>query len=198
MQKIIPVLIVVACMSGCGRQPGENASVTNVTNVEPSGVETVAIDAPTELDIPLAKEPTETEPVVIAARFDRDNVKPGETVNLVVRCKIAKSWHIYSVDGPTGVSIPTKLSVLPPESVTAAAQWVLPTSKMKSSIAGPTALYTGDIRFSIQLAVAESAEAGEVTVPCEFHYQACTDVRCLPPTTKTLEIPLTIVSPKDE
>jgi len=175
--------------AGYEEQGGETIADTTATQAELQVVDPATVDV-------LTGDPSDDDPVAVGAAVDRGEAKAGDVVLLVVRSKIAKPWHIYAVEGPTGVARPTKLELTLPDGVSIAADWKLPDAEVTDSPTGPVSIYQGDVRFSVTLKIAENAPASTFGIECEVRYQACEDSRCLPPTSNKLTVPLTIVSNK--
>ncbi len=168
------------------------AKVENVVTVEP-------VSSPSRVDLHSVRvaptqPPSNDEPVTVAGALDRSRAKPGEKVTLVVRMDVDPAWHSYSATGPTGVSLPTKLTLRLPDGITAGGDWEYPEATMMKSIDGEIAAYVGELRFGIPLQIASSATASQATIECDVRFQACDHNSCLPPTTQTLAIPITIES----
>ena len=181
------LVVALVLLLGCDKR----RSVRSESSAKPVG--TAVADS-----IPQQVESGNEEPVSLHVSLDRDQAVAGQSVTLSVACKIHPDFHIYSVQGPTGVAQPTKLVLTLPEGLTRESEWRLPASKTLISHIGPEAQYAGDVRFSVPLKIDERAAAGPVNLRCEFHYQACTKVNCRPPTSETLEIPLVIVQQKED
>ena len=138
-------------------------------------------------------EPTSDAPFAAAAGITPAQVRPGETVTLVIRAKTADQWHIYTVDKPAGVSIQTTLDLNLPDGVAAAGEWSNPVAEPYKA-EEPVFIYHGDFLFHRQLQIADDAAPGTLEVKCEFGYQACNDSLCLPPTSTELTAELEIVA----
>ena len=126
-------------------------------------------------------EPTDDKPVSWGAVVS-DNT-------LVVQAKIKDGWHIYATEGDVGVGRHTKFELNLPEGITAASDWKVPTAKVKATSLGRVAEYSHAATFSVPLQVAENIGDG-ANVGCAIAYQACTDSRCLPPTTEMQTVPI--------
>ena len=139
-------------------------------------------------------DPTSAEPVSTGVAVVPSQVRPGETVSLVVTAKIAPSWHIYAIDKPVGVAKPTSLQLTLPEGVVPEGKWQIPEAhefKAGGQTAdGPTFVYDGEVSFYRQLKVSPESKGGQLDITCEFGYMACDDSTCRPP--KVLPIPASI------
>ncbi|MCC7338782.1 MAG: hypothetical protein IT422_27120 [Pirellulaceae bacterium] len=148
---------------------------------------------PLAVDIPVAR-PTDQSPVTLGAAVSRTRVAPGEQVMLVVRCQTAEHWHIYAVDGPVDVGVPTRLNLTLPAGMTQPYPWQLPTAAVAASPLGEISTYAGDFRFVIPLQISPTAPLGKMELQCEVAYQACSESTCLAPGSQHLVIPLTVQS----
>ncbi len=144
--------------------------------------------------IPL-DDPTSLQPVSMAAAVFPAEAESGQTVTVAIRIKTAPGWHIYAVDRPTGVSIPTKFELTMPAGFEAVGQWDLPEPEPGPSDLGPTFLYHGDLLFRHQVKVTGATGPGTQEFGCRVGYQACTDVNCLPPTSSDLVTAVKITQP---
>ncbi|MEZ6081029.1 MAG: protein-disulfide reductase DsbD family protein [Pirellulaceae bacterium] len=129
-----------------------------------------------------------------APAVSRTRVAPGEQVMLVVRCQTAEHWHIYAVDGPVDVGVPTRLNLTLPAGMTQPYPWQLPTAAVAASPLGEISTYAGDFRFVIPLQISPTAPLGKMELQCEVAYQACSESTCLAPGSQHLVIPLTVQS----
>jgi DsbC/DsbD-like thiol-disulfide interchange protein len=112
-------------------------------------------------------------------------VRAGDTVTLVVKAKVAPTWHIFAEDAPTGGSIPTTLKLKLPEGVSPKEEWVYPSPKQ--SPGGDGWIYEGDLTFRRILELSKDVPSGPIEITCEFGYQACDPFTCRPPTKISLK-----------
>jgi DsbC/DsbD-like thiol-disulfide interchange protein len=190
-------LIFALGCSSAGDSQSESGSPTaeGASSGAGAGGEYVRATGPAPVDVEMElPEPSPSEPVSPGIALVPAQVRPGETVLLVVKAKIAPSWHIYAIDEPTGVSIPTSLKLTLPEGVVPEGKWQIPEPhefEMTGSTAdGPTFVYDGEVSFYRQLKVSPDSAGGQMSITCDFGYQACDAATCRPP--KTLSIPATI------
>jgi hypothetical protein len=128
-------------------------------------------------------QPTAKDPVAAAAELSPSKVRPGDTLEFVVRVQTAPTWHIYAAVGSSGPGAPTRLNLRLPEGIQAEGQWSFP-----NSIRGfdGQLIYEGTLEFRHKLRVAAAAAPGRKAVACEFGYQACDPRSCRPPQTAEL------------
>jgi DsbC/DsbD-like thiol-disulfide interchange protein len=134
-----------------------------------------------------------TSPVTVSLRTDKTTVRAGETFNVTVDVQVADGWHIYAMDRPTGVAMPTKLELELPAGVESAGDWTLPDPSLDNSSGGePAFVYEGTAAFRKSLRVKPGAAAGPSSLRCDFRYQACDRFSCRTPTTLKLEASIQI------
>jgi thiol:disulfide interchange protein DsbD len=115
---------------------------------------------------------------------NQSRLKPGTNGYFELKANIQQGWHLYSPTTPPGGPIITtirlrdeagfgKYSVFRPQ----------PVRKLDPNFNLETETYTGDAVFLIEAAVGQGA-SGKSTVTADVRYQACTDVKCLPPVKK--------------
>ena len=183
---IVLSLGVLSSLIGCNQLKQAEPIPIVQQQPEPEPLPDVPLIDPAFVEVTLPMEPTETEPIALAAAMDRSEVNAGDSVLLVIRMKVDPAWHSYAVSGPTGVAMPTKLELILPKGVTTKSDWFYPEPEMMDSIEGTIAAYVGDLRFAIPLSVSEIVAKGRTEVQCEIRYQACKHESCLPPDAKTL------------
>jgi DsbC/DsbD-like thiol-disulfide interchange protein len=141
----------------------------------------LGFDEPRSSTVDIALDaPTSRRPVVAGAALAPAKVNAGGTVTLVVKAKVAPSWHIYAADLPTGSSIPTTLKLKLPKGVSLKGDWTYPVAAQNAS--DNTWVYEGELTFQHALKVAPDVPSGPIEVTCEFGYQACDPSSCRPPT----------------
>ena len=134
-----------------------------------------------ELSIDM-NDPSANSPVSVAAAVSPASARAGDLITLVVRTRLADSWHIYAVDQASGPTVPTTLSLTLPDGLEAVGQWKLPESEPFDTALGETHVYHHEATFAHQIRVGEEA-TDNLAIECEFGYQACNDSICHRPTT---------------
>jgi DsbC/DsbD-like thiol-disulfide interchange protein len=124
-------------------------------------------------------QPSARKPLVAGAALSAPKVRAGETVTLVVRAKLAPTWHIYAADETSGGNIPTTLKLNLPDGVEAVGDWSYPAATRTKDVEG--AIYEGDLTFRRKLRIAGDAAPGSIQVTCELGYQACDPFSCRAP-----------------
>jgi hypothetical protein len=131
------------------------------------------------VDLP---EPDAEHPVVASADLSPGKLKAGGTLDLIVRVRMAPTWHIYAAVGSKGPGIPTTLSLRLPEGIEAEGDWTYPEAHRGSD---GQMIHEGAVEFRRKLRVGRAAR-GTIRVSCEFGYQACDPHSCQLPTKETL------------
>lgn len=127
-------------------------------------------------------QPEAESPVIATLQVSPARVKAGETLDLVVRVRMAPTWHIYAAGG-SGPGIPTSLRLKLPEGIEAEGVWSSPESVRGSD---GQMIHEGAVEFRCKLRVNGDAAPGPIEVTCEFGYQACDPHSCRPPTREEL------------
>jgi len=129
-------------------------------------------------------QPDSEHPVVSQAELSPRKVKAGESLDLVVRVKMAPTWHIYAAEASKGPGVPTALKLKLPKGIKPEGEWTGPESSR--GLDGQM-IHEGTFEFRRKLRVDRDAAQGSFRVLCEFSYQACNLRSCQPPTKEYLE-----------
>ncbi len=121
-------------------------------------------------------------------------VAPGGVAHFELKATIDPGWHLYSPTTPAGGPIVTKLQISANPLIKS---WQMyrpqPARKLDPNFQIDTETYTGEAIFLAEVAAADNA-SGETSVEAAVRYQACTDVKCLPPVKKTAQAVLTFAA----
>lgn len=131
------------------------------------------------------EEPTVSQPVAAGISIVPKQIRPGESVTVVVRVKTAPGWHIYPPDRPTGAAQPVSLQLELADDWAEQGEWEYPPAVRNPH--GDGFIYEGELTFRHMLRATATAASGPVAVKCQFRYQACDPFSCRPPATLTLE-----------
>lgn len=134
-------------------------------------------------------------PVLCAAREDpvqwtlkpaaNGPVAPGNKVYLELNAAIEPGWHLYSPTTPPGGPIITTIRLAPNPAIASYQVYrPQPVRKLDPNFQVDTETYSGGARFIIEAVTAGQAN-GAAQLEAKVRYQACTDVKCLPPVSKT-------------
>jgi thiol:disulfide interchange protein DsbD len=113
------------------------------------------------------------------------SVAPGGSAWLELKAEVDSGWHLYSPTTPPGGPIITRIQVSPNPSVKG---WQIyrpdPIRKLDPNFQIDTETYAAEALFLAQVTAADNA-SGTTQVEAAVRYQACNDVKCLPPVKKT-------------
>jgi thiol:disulfide interchange protein len=117
-------------------------------------------------------------------------VAPGGTAYFELKASVDPGWHLYSPTTPPGGPIITKVEI---SANPLLRSWRIyrpqPVRKLDPNFQIDTETYTGDATFLAEVVAADNATA-ETNVEAAVRYQACSDVKCLPPVKKTVRTTL--------
>jgi thiol:disulfide interchange protein len=121
-------------------------------------------------------------------------VAPGGSAYFELRATVDPGWHLYSPTTPPGGPIITKIQITP-NALLKSSQILRPTPvrKLDPNFQIDTETYTGDVVFLAELTAADNA-TGQTDVEAVVRYQACSEVKCLPPVKKTARTVLTFAA----
>lgn len=122
----------------------------------------------------------------LAAAHGSEQLSPGGIATFELKAVVQDGWHLYSPTTPAGGPIITKIRV---DDNPAVASWQVfrpqPVRKLDPNFNVDTETYAGAAVFLVQITGAKSV-SGMVPVSVSARYQACSEVKCLPPVKKTL------------
>lgn len=112
-------------------------------------------------------------------------ILPGDKPYFELKAAIQPGWHLYSPTTPSGGPIITTIRLdSNPAVATYAVYRPHPVRKLDPNFQIDTETYAGEAVFLIQAHTAKTA-SGDTSLQASVRYQACTDVKCLPPVKKT-------------
>ncbi len=121
-------------------------------------------------------------------------VAPSHKVYLDLTAIIQPGWHLYSPTTPPGGPIITTIRLM--ENPAVASYRVLrpqPVRKLDPNFQIDTETYSGAARFILEVETSPSA-SGAPQLQAKVRYQVCSDVKCLPPVSKTASAAIQIVN----
>jgi DsbC/DsbD-like thiol-disulfide interchange protein len=143
---------------------------------------------------PPRQAPSQQSPVTATLRPEKNAVRDGDTVTLTVDVQIAPGWHIYAVDRPTGVALPTKIRLELPAGLESRGKWTSPEPALDDSSAGePAFVYHDAAAFQQTIRVKQGAAVGPMAIRAELSYQVCDRFSCRAPTALKLQTSIQIV-----
>ena len=115
-------------------------------------------------------------------------VAPGRSAPISLQADIAKGWHIYSLAQKPGGPIPLTIRLI--EGGDAVIRGVIkapqPERQFDNNFGIETELYSGNPRFTVEIAVPGRAGIGVRKIQLAARYQVCSETLCLPPRTDTV------------
>ena len=112
----------------------------------------------------------------------------GETVEIPIKIKIEKPYHIYAPGEKTGIALSFKISADDAVSYETA----LPVPVKKKIMGEDLLLFEDSVEAKILLTVNSKHAGKSVKIPVTVQYQACTDDMCTAPQKDTFEISLNV------
>jgi thiol:disulfide interchange protein len=129
-----------------------------------------------------------------AAAGGNNKISPGGKAYFELKATVESGWHLYSPTTPPGGPIITKIQVNPNPAIASFAVYrPQPVRKLDPNFQIDTETYTGTATFLVEVTTDKSA-TGESNVEAMVRYQACSDVKCLPPVKKTVTAPVSFVA----
>src|SRR5579885_2382833 len=126
----------------------------------------------------------------LAPAPNASRIAPGSDAVLILQASIAPGWHLYSPTTPPGGPNPTLIQLGSNPAISAYKLYEpAPVRKLDPNFNLPTETYGAQAAFLIKVKTAASA-SGLVPVSASVRYQACSDVKCLPPVRKTAQTEL--------
>lgn len=187
-------VVVLLSLASCGCHSASNdpttggpasstqdaaAAVSDLPRTSTSGAKAIALP-----------EPSAETPFVAVASSEARKLAAGDTFEFVIQARTLSGWHIYAVDKPTGISIPTSLDLVLPQGVLAASDWKYPKAEVHATAQGASFVYRGPMTFTRELQLADDAKAGVYDIVCQLRFQACDAFSCLSP--ETVELSATV------
>lgn len=122
----------------------------------------------------------------LAPAGGQSQILPGDKVFFELKATIQPGWHLYSPTTPPGGPIITKIAVADNPAIAGYSIYrPQPLRKLDPNFQIETETYAGEALFLVEADTAKSA-TGESDVQATARYQACTDVKCLPPVRKAV------------
>ena len=112
-------------------------------------------------------------------------IKAGDKFTVQLTAVIAPGWHLYSITQGAGGPIPTRITLPDGQlfKLAGAIKAPAPRVEMDKNFGINTETYEGSANFTLPVAVASDASAGEQQLLVNVRFQACNDTMCLPPKT---------------
>lgn len=172
-----------------GCQPGaETAETAETASTGSVAGNSESLPPLAEMEVPVAA-PSEAQRATWGVAIQPGSVQPGEVLTLAVKARMAPEWHVYAVNKPTDVQIPTRITLQLPAGIQELGAWEIPEPY---ALHPNTFAYEGEVTFRRRLKVADDAAPELKEIGCEIGYQACSDKMCLPPKTEQLHVALEV------
>ncbi|MBV8552912.1 MAG: thioredoxin family protein [Acidobacteriaceae bacterium] len=127
----------------------------------------------------------------LAPAAGKTEIAPGAKGYFELKAVVQPGWHLYSPTTPNGGPIVTKIQLSDNPAIASYQVFrPAPVRKLDPNFGIDTETYTGGATFLIEATAAKSAK-GRSNVDAAVRYQACSDVKCLPPVKKTVSAAVT-------
>ena len=138
----------------------------------------------------------QTEPVEIVTAhgvLSVNQVQPGSTFQMAIVMKFAPNWHANANPAGEGL-IPTEV-ILPDHADLIFGEVVYPKADVLeiASLGGKVPVYHDEAVLGFQATLLDSAPFGQITLPFQLTYQACSDEQCLLPKTIDVNVAIEVV-----
>ena len=188
---------LLGIMPGCGSdstaQNSGDASAKSVsapTERRERPVAAALVTSTEEVSVP---DPSPAEPVTAVMTIRPDRAVAGETVEVLVRIRIASAHFIHAPGEAGGPFIPVSVNATFPAGLEPIGDWRFPPPEKGR---GSALVYRDSVVLRRSLKVVSSPRPEPLTVTGELRYQVCTDELCWPQGKLQLSAPLTIHSPR--
>ena len=145
-------------------------------------------------DFGLPKQQTEPVEIVTAhGILSVNQVQPGSTFQMAIVMKFAPDWHANANPAGEGL-IPTEVT-LPDHPDLIFGEVVYPEADVLeiASLGGKVPVYHDEVVIGFQTTLLDSASLGQITLPFQLTYQACSDEQCLLPKTIDVDVAIEVV-----
>src|SRR5262249_46871980 len=122
------------------------------------------------------------------------NVRPGDTLTLFVKTRVAAGHHIYALEDSGCSNLPTSLDAALRGVLTPDGPWRGPEAKTQND--GSRTL-AGAVLFQRRFLVESSANAWACTLPVTLRFQVCNEALCWPAETIPLETEFKVLERQD-
>ena len=115
---------------------------------------------------------------------ERPAVPAGGAVRLALKVSLPESLHTQSNKPLDPTLIPTVLTIDAPAGVTVDEIVYPPAMELKQQgLEQPLAVFEHEFVVGVQVTLAPTVAAGDLSLPARLRYQACNDMMCFPPAT---------------
>lgn len=119
-------------------------------------------------------------------------VSSGSKTIVYLRAKIDEGYHLYSLTTPKGGPIQTSVTIAGQPAVASYGVYQpKPDRHIDPTLGVPVETFAGVVDIPVILHLSAKAK-GDVTIPIEVRYQACSNEICLPPVTRSINASLQV------
>jgi len=143
---------------------------------------------------PVPADQLQEPPVRFELGAETTDMRPGGTLLLTLRANIPRGWHLYGMRQAADGPLPTRVTV-GPEGTFALASAVIadpPKTEFDPNFGLPVEWYDDAATFRVPVRASPRALPGIYRVQVLVSYQRCNNRICLPLTTDTLLVPVTV------
>ena len=127
--------------------------------------------------------------------WSHDRIGPGDTFKLAFLPTLAPGFHVYAPGEKRMTPFALELVLPPGIELAKPLQYPTPQTKRDPFLKLDVLQYEGDIPLAALVFQAnKNLTLGNQTIKVTLSYQACNDTLCYPPTQKTIEMPIDVVS----
>ncbi len=121
------------------------------------------------------------EPVSYSIKIDRDNIYPGEIIELLIDLKIKENFYIYS-SNPNNSLSPTYIELYDSSYFASVGILLEPKTKKKydSNFEMDIGYHTDKVVLKQKLQLMENLQPGEYKIEGMLYFQACDPTKCIP------------------
>ena len=138
--------------------------------------------------------PTGGKRVTTALAVQPRSVRPGDTLTLFVKARIAAGHHIYALEDSGNRNLPTALDAALQNVLAPDGPWRGPEPKLQGD--GSRTL-VGEVLFQRRFLVERSATSKTHQLPVRFRFQVCNEAVCWPPETISSEAEFEVLPRQD-
>ena len=191
------LIVLLGGLPGCGSdstaQNSRNPSARNLgapTERRERHVAAALVTSAEEVSVPV---PSAAEPVTAVMTIQPSHATAGETVEVLVRVRIASAHFIHAPGEAGGPFIPVSVNATFPAGLEPIGDWQLPPPEKGR---GSAVVYRDSVVLRRFVNVVASSGPSALNVTGELRYQVCTDELCWPQGKLQLSAPFTIQSPR--
>ena len=178
------LLLLLGC-AACTSQPGATGDNADSNAASTTSTPTPATSTTSAMNAPPAN--------IVRASAEALEIRAGGTAEASVRLEIEAGYHVNANPPTHSYLIPTELSVVAQEGISAGKP-VYPPALSKKFAFDPQllAVYEGAVSIKLPLRAEADARKGSRTLSARVRVQPCDDSACYPPRTVETSIPVNV------